>query len=388
MCTHKYCHLPLSQNDHCEQKQAHTYNDTATALAKATTMFSSSSYSAATMPVTVGTEDSPDEVELDENQQWRSTKKMSKEEVDVATVIKSFHEELDALTKNWEEWETNMAQHKTIGESTPFKKRPSYATYTTASKAPYSVKDPPPSAERLSPLRNYVNRSTPARRKGSSSSRASHHSSTLHSEPPPAPVQTPFPPSYATPNRFRAPPVERRMDPQDDTLVKLRQALDNQEKLIQQLQEENESLREQLTNHSRLGNDRERLFPTSSSLQPEPMDPRYTSSTREDFHHESQSRRYEEPNGRRPSSTTSTYRSSRMSTPARNIPSPPKRIHTTTTSIPEEHDGLEEFTPGTRFVAKLATLMRLEMGHHAPLSVILDRYWEELFDPSTNTPRA
>jgi hypothetical protein len=42
--------------------------------------------------------------------------------------------------------------------------------------------------------------------------------------------------------------------------------------------------------------------------------------------------------------------------------------------IPEE----EGFTPGVRFVAELAALMKMEQGHHAPLSVILDNHWDQL----------
>jgi hypothetical protein len=72
-----------------------------------------------------------------------------------------------------------------------------------------------------------------------------------------------------------------------------------------------------------------------------------------------------------------------MSAPVRNIPSPPKRIRTTTTtvSIPKEQM-LAGFTPATRFVA---TSMKMETGHHDPLSVILDRHWDELFDSSTRS---
>jgi hypothetical protein len=334
-------------------------------------MKSSKSYSSAAIPETVTTEDSPEDLVLDENQQWRSTKKMSRRQEDVESVIKSFHAEIDSLTKTWEDWETSLTQNnKVMGDSTPPKRSPTYATYSTASKAPYSVKDPPPSAERFSPLRNYVNRSTPARRKGDTP---------FQSEPPPAPVETPFPASYATPNQHRRRAPVQRMDPQDDALVKLRQAMDNQEKFIQRLQEENESLREQLANQSRLGSERERLFVSERDSVPQEQN----TSSRQDFaHHDGHHRRYAEPDGRlRPSSTTSTYRTTPMSTPVRNVPSPPKRIHTTTatTSIPEEQR-LAGFSPGTRFVAKLATLMELETGHHAPLSVILDRHWNELFD--------
>jgi hypothetical protein len=41
--------------------------------------------------------------------------------------------------------------------------------------------------------------------------------------------------------------------------------------------------------------------------------------------------------------------------------------------IPEEG-----FTPGTRLVAELAMLTKMEKGHHAPLSLILDKHWDQL----------
>eukprot|EP00980_Cylindrotheca_fusiformis_P015862 scaffold4637_cov128-Cylindrotheca_fusiformis.AAC.33 len=505
---------------------------------------SATSFTAATMPVAVERAGSPEEVVLEENEQLSSQSKTPKDEVDVERVIRSFEKELDALTKSWEELEASMPQKNLGREDTPTKLPPSYTTFSTASKAPYSVKDPPPSAERYSPLRNYVNRSTPARKKEASSSKASYQSSTFQSEPPPAPVETPYPSSYATPNRYRrqAPtPAQRRMDPKDDdVLLKLRQALDKQERLIQTLHEENQSLRDQLSTHSRLGSQRETLFPASDGEQdPDPIDVRYTNtssrqdfqhgsqsrqsepmggsqsrqsepmggrpqypepidthyastgrsqdvqhdnpsgqsepmgaphnastrnqqdfraesrprrskpidaryagstseqdfqpesrnrrsepvdarynstssqedfqpesrprrsepidtryahtSTSEDFQGDRQSRRYVEPNGRRPSSS-SAYRTSPMSTPVRDIPSPPRRIQTTTipedsvyASFPKDYE-MEEFSRGTRFVAKLAMLMRVEIGQHAPLSVIIDRHWDELFDATTNTP--
>jgi hypothetical protein len=36
------------------------------------------------------------------------------------------------------------------------------------------------------------------------------------------------------------------------------------------------------------------------------------------------------------------------------------------------------FSPGTKFVAELAQVMDIEVGHYAPLSFILDQHWDKL----------
>lgn len=100
----------------------------------------------------------------------------------------------------------------------------------------------------------------------------------------------------------------------------------------------------------------------------------------------------EEPEGRhRPTvSSPSPYQTAQtsfFSTPSRPEPlverttrtataaGPPRHIHTLTEAIEEYKDG---FTPGTRFVAQLATLMKLEQAHCVPLSVIIDKHWDKL----------
>ena len=35
------------------------------------------------------------------------------------------------------------------------------------------------------------------------------------------------------------------------------------------------------------------------------------------------------------------------------------------------------FSPGTQFVAELATMMEIEVGHHAPLSFLVDKHWDK-----------
>jgi hypothetical protein len=42
-------------------------------------------------------------------------------------------------------------------------------------------------------------------------------------------------------------------------------------------------------------------------------------------------------------------------------------------SEPKRPSGMSRFSPGTRFVAELSKMMDLEVGHHAPLSLIVDR---------------
>jgi hypothetical protein len=400
----------------------------------------------------------------------------------VESIIQSFSAELNALTKTWEKWETtfNNNDHSTI-QSTPKNKKTRPPIFTSSRPAPYVIKDPPPSAERFSPLRNYVNRSTPTRNHSQKQQNSvvappsirstkpsivepSVAATTLGSvetpaEPPPAPVETPFPASYATPNRFRSTSSTTgavRIDPRDNTLTKIRQSLDNQETLIKELKEENQMLREQLRNRSKPTEDdfnRERLLFNSVSGStnlpphdyqqrnnlneyrslkedlsaarkdtsfrsrrhgneadldfqscPEPSrrsggatdDDRSEYLYREDFSaappsslhsrrniNESfqtsgRGRINEEPRGRR-TSVTSSYRTTPMSTPNRNLKSPPKQIYSI---IPEHSNEMmiaeEGFTPGTRFVSKLATLMDMQEGHHAPLSIIMDRHRDQL----------
>jgi hypothetical protein len=36
------------------------------------------------------------------------------------------------------------------------------------------------------------------------------------------------------------------------------------------------------------------------------------------------------------------------------------------------------FSPGTKFVAELSNVMKLEEGIHAPLSVIMDKHWDRI----------
>ena len=123
--------------------------------------------------------------------------------------------------------------------------------------------------------------------------------------------------------------------------------------------------------------------------------------------HDHRPREAYEPVGRRPVDTSqhddvSSYRPSPMSTPARNPASPPKRVHissghgrsgasrqsrheqTRTTTLVDPEMRTEEvwvtegLSRGTRFVAKLSTLMDVQPGEQTPMSVLVDKHWDEL----------
>mmetsp|Transcript_11081 Transcript_11081/g.26743 ORF Transcript_11081/g.26743 Transcript_11081/m.26743 type:complete len:522 (+) Transcript_11081:53-1618(+) len=234
------------------------------------------------------------------------------EDVDVDAILHSFQDELEALNNRWKKVESHISlayahgrsiandgtpsrnrgtpiSSRTANSNTPSRQSkenlnmstfntttksnkttndnqyetprliPTYTTYTTDSKAPYSIKDPPPSAERFSPLRNYVDRSTPARKEKGESSVRSYGTRPSVETPaePPAPVETPHPASYATPNRERRERQPRTgMDPQDDILSQLKAALEAQERQVRSLEFENQSLKEKLHDQSETGRDR------------------------------------------------------------------------------------------------------------------------------------
>jgi hypothetical protein len=412
-------------------------------------------------PPTTVDDDSEEGYQQDENHrpEWKSQTMDRPVSPPIEHVIKSFNEELENMTKSFDDLLSSQQQQRipSIETTTPYSRPQSrsqsqYSSCSTAKKPP-RVTDPPPSADRVSPLRNNGN-STPSRRKPPLSSYTP-------AEPPPPPVETPV--LFPTPNRRRRDDTStssrytssrRPSTPQDlqfslapppdweEALHKMRQLTKEQDKLIETLERENDRLRMQLDQRSNyppeqtkeqdrllietLERDNDKLrrrLDQRSNYLPEPSPPPPPPRTervyredvaaadqylagpyREDFaaarrdeQPGSAPRRRtdrflhrEEPNGRVhvPASTSSTYRTTPLSTPVRNsnsnpnsnpnsnLRSPPRRIHTTIPSqmrIPEEG-----FTPGTRFVSQLAYLMKMEQGHHAPLSVILDRHWDHL----------
>ena len=331
----------------------------------------------------------------------------------IERVIHSFNAELDQLTKSFDDLLSQQQENKTT---------PHY--YSTAKKETVRIQDPP----LFSPLRNYVNDSTPARRKQTPYAKTPSYTYTpAAAEPPPAPVETPLIPNPTTTTRKTTSSIPRHSEPfvvepqnlyynnnhsnnnnnhdWEEALNQMRQTLSDQETAIRNLERENEMLRQQLllrgqtttTTTTTTPSDyptREttKNHPTTTRMSSSPYHHRSQAYHREDFSayqqehttnaHQEEERGRGEPNGRQPPASTSstTYRTTPMSTPVR-IRSPPRRIHTTAASLSQQRMMRlpeEGFTPGTRFVADLSRLMKMEKGHHAPLSMILDKHWGQL----------
>ena len=288
----------------------------------------------------------------------------------IEQVIDTFHKELDNLTKSFDDMLSHQENESKKFSATTPQYQPKYASYSSTKRTPSRVyKDPPPSAERFSPLRNFANTSTPARRTPAPAYAYSP------AQPPPAPVETP---AYlrrpsATTNRYGGRDTHERSSSVDepnnysftlapggweDALDKMRKTLNEQERAIIELKRENEMLRRKLKENEDF-----------STYRDEPVSP--------PRHYSNGSQRFSggETYGRPPASTSATYRPNPMSTPVQTERSPPRRVYMGGISerIPEEG-----FTPGTRFVAELTQLMQMETGHHVPLSIIVDKHWDKL----------
>ena len=340
-------------------------------------------------PVTIEDEEDP------EYKPWPWKPKIDHASSPVDLVIDSFNHELEILTKSLDDVLSIQARppRSSPDENSSYINRSaSHYSFSSAKKPPIKyVKDPPPSADKVSPLRNYVD-ATPVR----PPSKQRPMSISTPAEPPPAPVQTPGFPSYsapaATPNRHReeyarrspTDPIDREVsDPKvedwEDALEKMRKTLSAQEERIRMLERENRELRKELKDRQTREEPprsygHERPFREDPSPYREPHPRNNNLEEASSIAHGTYSIR-EEPKGRRPTSSSGsiTFRS-QYSTPNRAILSPPKRIHTTIP--PNQFD--DPFSPGTKFVAELARLMKMEEGHHAPLSVILDKHWDQL----------
>jgi hypothetical protein len=341
------------------------------------------------VPVTVEG-DEAEESYNDDPLDWKSNEKETRPvSPKVDSVIKSFNEELDNLTKSLDQ---------VLLASIPNPSNRSSSTreylFSTAHKSPLlKLKDPPPSTAKVSPMRNYGLDSTPARRSnnsninsnGNSNGRFSSYSTPT--EPPPVPVETPafnlF--ATATPNRRgreerdRVLPVREKETQRrkrdyvgpgtdwEDALEKMRWTMAEQERRILQLEHENEALRQKVKSNQKPLRSPFREEPQPSSERPYNYNqggppPTPTSQLRPSYR--------EEPHGRFP--TSASRPTSFLSSTRGHIRSPPRRIHT------NETGSEEAFSPGTSFVAELARLLKMEKGHHAPLSVILDKHWERL----------
>eukprot|EP00934_Nitzschia_sp_Nitz4_P007604 Nitzschia sp. Nitz4//scaffold76_size158648//125853//127004//NITZ4_002564-RA/size158648-processed-gene-0.271-mRNA-1//-1//CDS//3329557899//7594//frame0 len=316
-------------------------------------------------------------------------------------VISTFNDELDNLTKAFDD----ILSHKRSTTPRGVETSSLPSTYSSYKRSAPRIYDPPPSATagQPSPSRTQFGRSTPARQ--------SH----FHAEPPPTPVQTPgF--GFPTPNRRRRPtppasvasrsyPSQRApLEPLDDnylresdiSIQRLRSLVSEQERTIQDLELNNEMLRRKMLYQPPSV---ERLHQAPPEPPTYPMDtalrmssseaPRndyppapYPMSRPSPSRHDVSPGYREEPAGRRSASYPSRP-DSFMSPPPTNpvYPSSDSRRRTprTTPSLAEIiEEEREAFSPGTRFVAQLAALMKVEEGHHVPLSYILDKHWDKL----------
>ena len=59
---------------------------------------------------------------------------------------------------------------------------------------------------------------------------------------------------------------------------------------------------------------------------------------------------------------------------------PPREFMSPTTSRRPEESVVSHstFSPGIKFVAELSNVMELEEGLHAPLSAVMDKYWDRI----------
>jgi hypothetical protein len=338
----------------------------------------------------------------------------------IENVINSFNQELDHLTKSLDD------VLSTRYRSSPDENR-QYSSFSTAQKPPplKHVLDPPPSLDKVSPLHSGLE-STPARsrtsRYASSSTarppmsttpaRSVTRSASTRAEPPPPPVETPaynlFPSSSTNYRRCRESRREdtsrdnfesrrdekmntglNREDKLDnsrqDALEKMRVTLAQQDQRILELERENKDLRHELQSSRappQSYRSEPRPYRADASSSPYREDPRSYKEEPSPYRQEEPARMYpreqelpsiqpyrEEPMGRTPMTASSTFRTS-PHTPL----GPPNRNSINLLSSPAD----DPFSPGTKFVAELARLLTMEEGHHAPLSVILDKHWDQL----------
>jgi hypothetical protein len=341
-------------------------------------------------------------------------------------MISSFNQELDHLTKSLDD-ALSTCYRSSPNESSMLHNNRPYSSVSTAQK-PTPLKhvlDPPPSLGKVSPLYSGMD-STPARsrtsRQASSSTARPPMSTTparsarTRAEPPPAPVETPaynlFPSSTTNNRRGREShredtsrdnfasrrdenmktglAREEKLDNSwQDALENMRATLAQQDQRIRELERDNKDLRHEL--QSSRAPPQSRKEPQSYRSEPRPYQADASSPYREDprsyredpspYRQEEPARMYpreqeppsiqrpyrEEPMGRTPMSASSTFRTS-PHTPR----GPPNRIDLLSSPAGDP------FSPGTKFVAELARLLKMEDGHHAPLSLILDKHWDQL----------
>jgi hypothetical protein len=302
---------------------------------------------------------------------------------DIDGVIYSFNEELENLERSFnelassqqslrqssrrtalEEGRENSGLHANLA-TTPRRGASSYSNYRVSQGQLRSADPPLPS--RATPLRF----STPsAPQRGSSSihrSRASHglagggRSSQAYTSSP-DPVETPAPPTNNTFSHTRSSSGRPTIDGNwESSLDRMKEMLTQRDRRIQELERENKDLRQMLEESAG-----RRQPPSPSNI------------------YASYGTRRNASNNQQPDDLGSrgmTFRSTQLSTPPRESDYLEDIIDGYDVAgrrvdVILEDD--QEFTPGTKFVAELARLMRMENGHHAPLSVMLDKHWDRL----------
>ncbi|KAG7349476.1 hypothetical protein IV203_012073 [Nitzschia inconspicua] len=306
---------------------------------------------------------------------------------DIDGVIYSFNEELERLERSFNELASSQRSLRQSAR-TPIEEasrenrennslRGNIATPPRRGASSYSndrlsqsTAIDPPSASRTTPLRMSMS-STPQRASSTfSRSRATYGiadsgRSNKSYGIAPEPVETPIQPKE--PNRSssqtRNSTHRSSMDVQDweSTLDRMKERLSQQEQRILELERENRDLRSALEES------------VGRRQPPSPSQPYTSYATRRPLYNRQQSEDL--------ASRGMTFRSTQLSTPPHDsgyfqdmmddYDSSKRRV-----DVILEDD--QEFTPGTKFVAELARLMRMENGHHAPLSVILDKHWDRL----------
>ena len=369
-------------------------------------------------PVTIVEDEADDDYEANHSS-WNASSSAQFVSPKCDKLVQSFNQELDHLAKSCDE--ALILQQRSFAPTTNVRSRDDYSLPTTnlnktpsghshhstsISSVPWGIKDPPASAYR---------RSTPARSK-------QPRPGTTPEEPPPEPVQTPVFPTFGTPaaSRYRRNEekegdgvrrrygIPRHVDELTPSSVEaatsweasienMVRTLSRQEERIQLLERENEELRQKLNienEESKLRNHEESPPRRRGQWEEGKSSQRQyhrgeSGSRREDAYrtyHEDvgdygkgpmMNSNYKEkagdPRGRlnAASSVASSFRT--YPSPGR-IRSPPRRIHTGSVTT----FGESAFSPGTCFVGELARLMQMEKGHHAPLSMIIDKHWDQL----------
>jgi hypothetical protein len=320
---------------------------------------------------------------------------------EIEGVIRSFNEELENLSHSLDQLTVSQSQSRAAGrgyesmvETTTPRQRTGGAAYskystshrvgsvtndrTASSRSFHLPSDPPPSsASRMTPLK-FSNESTPQRGSNARKSRGldnldasgrsfrSPHVGTPSENNPPRPVETPIIPPPAN-NSARG---TRRMDyagtAVDDwevTLNRMQAKLEEKDHKIKELEHENRELKRLL-----MQQENERTA-TPGRQPPSPS----TTYNQQLHRYDNDSSRRQQRSYYNSESANRTFRSTQLSTPPRDDDDvvPSRRFDV----IPEDND---DFTPGTKFVAELARLMKIENGHHAPLSVVLDKHWHKL----------